>query len=98
MVPFNLQLELTNLLTTISAEQLDQLADETGFMRYQVRTFNRQSVVFVNIEEEPLSREKITGYSEEEVFSHDEIKVIAPAIRRYNSSRQLNFDQMAFDF
>jgi phosphoserine aminotransferase len=98
MVPFNFQLELANKLTTFSAEQLDQLADATGFMRYQVRTFNHRSVIAVNIEAEPLSPEEIIGYSEDETFTTDEVKSIAAAIREYNSSRQLNFDQMAFDF
>jgi hypothetical protein len=30
MIPFNLQLELANKLTTISVEQLDQLTDTVG--------------------------------------------------------------------
>lgn len=98
MVPFNLQLELGGRLTTLSAEQLDQLADEAGFMRYQVRTFNHRSVVCVNIEDEPLSPEEVIGYGEEEVFTIAEIKTIAAAIREYNNSRKLNFDQMHFDF
>jgi len=98
MVPFNLQLELGGRLTTVSAEQLDQLADETGFMRYQVRTFNHRAVVCVNIEDVPLSPEDVTGYGEDDVFTPEEIKVIAGAIREYCSSRKLNFDQMHFDF
>jgi hypothetical protein len=97
MVPFNLQLELANKLTTVSVEQLDQLADTAGFMRYQIRTFNQRSVVLVNIEDERLP-EKIVDYSEDEAFSWDEVKAIAIAIRNYNDSRKLNFDQMAFDF
>lgn len=95
MVPFNLQFELGGKLTTFSVEQLEQLADSQGFMRYQVRTFNQGSVIFVNIEDEP---DEVIGYTEEEVFTLDEVKVIAAAIRAYNASRQLNFDQMAFDF
>lgn len=67
-------------------------------MRYQVRTFNHRSVVCVNIEDEPLSPEEVIGYGEDEVFTLDEIKAIAAAIREYNSSRKLNFDQMHFDF
>jgi len=98
MVPFNLQLELANRLTTIAAEQLDQLADTASFMRYQIRTFNDNSVIYVNIEDGPLPMEEIIGFSEDEVFSLDEVKAIAAAIRQYNSSRNLNFDQMAFDF
>ncbi|HEK22068.1 MAG: hypothetical protein C0191_04700 [Mucilaginibacter sp.] len=98
MVPFNLQFELANKLTTISAEQLDQLADTSGFMRYQVRTFNHNSVICVNIEENSLEPEDVIGFSEDETFTLQEIKAIASAIRTYNSSRQLNFDQMHFDF
>jgi hypothetical protein len=98
MVPFNLQLELSGRLTTLSAEQLDQLADEQGFMRYQIKTFNHPAVIFVNIEDEALSGEAVSGYSEDEAFSSEEIILVATAIRQYNNSRQLNFDQMAFDF
>ena len=98
MIPFNLQLELQARLTTLSVEQLDQLADKTVFMRYQIRTFNEHSVVYVNIEDDPLDPEDIVGFSEEEVFSLDEVKTIAFAIREYNSRRKLNFDQMHFDF
>lgn len=98
MIPFNLQLELNAGLVTISVEQLEQLADQEGFMRYQIRTFNDRSVVYVNIEDEPLASPKIIGYSEDDVFSPDDVKAIATAIRQYNSSRKLNFDQMHFDF
>lgn len=98
MVPFHLQLELAQKLTTISAEQLDQLADEMGFMRYQVRTFNQSSVIFVNIEEDDSLTEINIGYSEEAIFSSDDVKAIATAIRQYHNSRKLNFDQIAFDF
>ena len=98
MVPFNLQIELNARLVTFSAEQLDQLADNAGFMRYQIRTFNHHSVIYVNIEDEPLEPEDIIGFSEDEVFSLDELRTIAAAIREYNSSRKLNFDQMHFDF
>jgi hypothetical protein len=98
MVPFNLQIELNARPVTFSAEQLDQLADNAGFMRYQIRTFNHHSVIYVNIEDESLEPEDIIGFSEDEVFSLDEVRTIAAAIREYNSSRKLNFDQMHFDF
>jgi hypothetical protein len=98
MVPFNLQIELNSPRVTLSAEQLDQLADETGFIRYQVRAFDHNSVVYVNIEEEPLSPGDVVGFSEDEVFTLDEVKTIAAAIRQYNSSRKLNFDQCTLTF
>lgn len=98
MVPFHLLIELQGKQTTLMIEQLDQLTDTIGFMRYQVRSFNHRSVIYVNVGEEPLEPEEIIGFSEEEVFSADEVKVIAVAIREYNSTRKLNFDQMHFDF
>ncbi|WP_428329692.1 hypothetical protein [Mucilaginibacter sp.] len=98
MVPFNLQIELHERLITLSAEQLDQLSDNLGYMRYQIRTFNHHSVISVNIEDDPLDPEEPLGFSEEEVFLADEVITIATAIRAYNNSRKLNFDQMHFDF
>jgi len=98
MVPFNFQLEFNDRQTSFSAEQLDPLADATGSIRYQVRTFNDSSIVFVNIEDAPLAPEDVAGYSLEDVFTLEQVHAIAQAIRDYNSSRKLNFDQMAFDF
>jgi len=98
MVPFNLQIELNARLLTFSAEQLDQLADNVGFIRYQIRTFNNHSVIYVNIEDDAPEPDDIIGFSDDEVFSLDEVRIIAAAIREYNSSRKLNFDQMHFDF
>jgi len=76
MVPFNLQIELNARLVTFSAEQLDQLADSAGFMRYQIRTFNHHSVIYVNIEDKSLEPEDIIGFSEDEVFSLDEVRTL----------------------
>jgi hypothetical protein len=36
MVPFNLEIELAGKTVTINVEQLDRLADEEGFIRYDV--------------------------------------------------------------
>jgi hypothetical protein len=98
MVPFHLQIELQSQTTTLMVEQLDPLADATGFMRYHVRSFHRGGVVFVNIEEGSLPAEEPVGYSLDDVFMFDEVISIAVAIREYNSGRKLTFDQMAFDF
>lgn len=98
MVPFNLQIKLNTRPVSFSVEQLDQLADSLGFMRYQIRTFNHHSVIYVNIENDPLEPEDIIGFSEDDIFSPDEVIAIAAAIRAYNSNRKLNFDQMNFDF
>ena len=114
MVLINLQLELNARQVKISAEQLDQLADEVGFMRYQVKAADRTTVVYVNIEDEqriPLTPqdaedyfetlqypEQGIGYTLDDIFTTDEAIAIAKAIREYNFSRKLNFDQMNFDF
>jgi hypothetical protein len=98
MVPLNLQVELHGQLLTISVEQLDQLPDAVGYMRYQVRTAEQRSVVLVNLEAEQLFPEENIGLSEDDVFTPDETSVIAAAIREYNSGRRLTFDQLTFDF
>lgn len=98
MVPFNLQLELSDKLTTISAEQLDHLADTSGFIRFQIRTFQDTAIVYVNVEADQLLPDDIAGYSDTDIFSVTEIAAIAGAIRQHCSDRTLNFDQMAFDF
>ncbi|WP_345947729.1 hypothetical protein ABDD95_12805 [Mucilaginibacter sp. PAMB04274] len=114
MVPFNLEFEFEGGHVAGTAEQLDQLADTAGFMRYQVIAGERRSVVCVNIEEGP--RQPVTardaedhyeavhypehdpGFSEDDVFTAEEVGVIVTAIRAYNDSRMLKFDQMNFDF
>jgi hypothetical protein len=98
MVPFNLQVELHGQLLTISVEQLDQLPDAVGYIRYQIQAADRRSVVLVSIEAEQLFPEDNIGLSGDDVFTPDEISVIAAAIREYNSGRRLTFDQLTFDF
>lgn len=114
MVPFNLEFEFGDGLVSGTAEQLDQIADAEGFMRYQITTGERRSVICVNIEEEPPRPltgqgaenyyeaihypEHTPGFSEEEVFNTQEIETIAAVIEDYNNSRRLKFDQAHFDF
>lgn len=89
MVPFNLELEFADGELACTAEQMDQLADTSGFMRYQVTTAKRRAIVFVNIEEEsqrPVTAqdaesyyeasyypEQVPGYSKDEVFTLEEV-------------------------
>lgn len=98
MVPFHLQIELSGRPAALMAEQLDQLADSDGFIRYQIRTFNHNTVVHVNVEDEAINPEKTIGFNEEAVFSQEEMTCISLAIREFNHSHRLNFDQMNFDF
>jgi len=114
MVPFNLEFEFEDRLVAGTAEQLDQLADTAGFMRYQVTAGERRSVICMNMEEEtqtPMTSpdaenhyesihypEQLSDFDEDEVFTPEEVGVIAAAIKAYNNSRALKFDQMHFDF
>lgn len=50
MVPFNLTIELQNIPCDLLAEQLDRLADEDGFIRFDVTCGERRSVIYVNVE------------------------------------------------
>jgi hypothetical protein len=67
---------------------MDQLADDAGFMRYQIRTFNQHSVMFVNMEALPLSPDFLIGFSEDDGFTPGEVKVISAAIRDEHSNRK----------
>ena len=114
MVPFNLEFEFEEGQVAGTAEQLDQLTDTAGFMRYQVVAAERRSIICVNMEEAPHQPvtaadaenyyeaahypEEVSGFSEDEVFSAEEISVIVAKIKAYNDSRNLKFDQMHFDF
>jgi hypothetical protein len=114
MVPFNLEFESGQDRVAGTAEQLDQLADTAGFMRYQVTVGDRRSVVCVNIEDIPPLpltpqdaenyyeaihySEHTSGISEEEVFTLEEISAITAEIKGYNDTRSLKFDQMHFNF
>ncbi|MEZ2338771.1 hypothetical protein AB6735_24185 [Mucilaginibacter sp. RCC_168] len=103
MVPFNLEIELENTAASASIEQLDRLADEDGFIRFDVTCCERRSVIYVNVENDvpPVTPQGAEAYfeavhypeqplafSEEEVFSRDEMQAIGHAIRKYN--RELN--------
>ncbi|CAM3800046.1 hypothetical protein MUGA111182_10375 [Mucilaginibacter galii] len=114
MVPFNLEFEFKEGQVIGTAEQLDQLTDTVGFMRYQIVAGERRSVICMNMEEEPPTPvtvpdaenqyeaihypEQLSDFDEDEVFTPEEVGAIAATIKAYNSSRALKFDQMHFDF
>lgn len=82
MVPFSIEIEWKDKAVSLVAEQLDNLADEEGFIRFDVRTAQRRAVIFVNIEEqvqfpvipqEPDSYVEAMQYPEQPgAFSFDE--------------------------
>jgi hypothetical protein len=100
MVPFHLELELENRLVTLTAEQLDRLADEDGFIRFDVRSSERRAVIHVNMEDQPVSfttaqdaeayfeavhyPETLPAFSTDDDFTADEVRLIAKTIRQYN--------------
>jgi hypothetical protein len=107
MEPFQLTAELTNKPVAITAEQLDRLADEDGFIRFDVSCDERRSLIFVNVGNDlPLLTpedaeayfqalyypEQVTGFSEEDIFSLEEVKTIAEAIRQCNRKLKTSSD------
>jgi hypothetical protein len=114
MVPFDIEVEIEDKSATASAEQLSQLADTEGFIRYRVTMGERASVVYVSIENELrqiITRqdaeayfeainypEQVFAYTEDDVFTLEEARIIGAAIRQYNRSQNLNFDQLDFPF
>lgn len=93
MVPFNLTIELQNIPCDMQVEQLDRLADENGFIRYDVRTENRRAVISVPVDE-PLNPGDINFdavQAIDEAFSDEEMVAIMKAIQDYNRELAVHF-------
>lgn len=102
MVPFQVAIELEEQPVSLLVEQLDQLADEEGFVRFDVRAAERRAVIFVNTEDNlkpPLTPQEAEVYFEaihypeqEAAFSFSgdftpaEVRLIGQAIREHNSA------------
>lgn len=109
MVPFNLEIEFAGKTETINAEQLDRLADEEGFIRYDVTEGMRRAVVYVNVEDQimPLeTKQDMDAYFEavhypenqptfsvDDDFSTAEVNIIANAIRQYDRKLRFMFNK-----
>jgi hypothetical protein len=108
MVPFNLEIEVEDLVMPASVEQLDRLADEDGFIRFDVTIAERRSVIHVNVENDlsiitPQDAEayfeavhypeQVSAFSEEEEFTKEEVVAIGKAIRSYNRELKINFNR-----
>lgn len=99
MVPFQIEIEWQNTLVNLIAEQLDNLADEEGYIRFDVRNARRGSVIFVSMEHQPPMLEdsqsqdshfeslyysqQYTAFSFDETFVAGEIVCIGRAIREH---------------
>lgn len=108
MVPFQIDLELAANPVNLTVEQLDRLADEDGFIRFDVTCGGRRSVIFVNVENDlPLVTpqdaeayfeaahypEQLPAFSIDEDFTPDEVQVIGNAIRQYNKKLRFSFNK-----
>jgi hypothetical protein len=108
MVPFNLEIDLGNNSESLLAEQLERLADDDGFIGFDVTCGERRSVIHVNMERDlPLATpqdaetyfeqvhypEQVNAFSEEDIFSHDEVQIIGKAIQNYNRELKLQFNR-----
>lgn len=95
MVPFDLVLTIGNVQVPVTAEQLERFAYVDGYTRYDVRTADRRSVIYVNVvDESPVT----PAYNEPEVFSAEECQVFAEAILQYNREAKVVFAQFLLDF
>jgi hypothetical protein len=87
MVPFHLDIELQEGPVGLEVEQLDYLADEEGFIRYDVRTEDRRAVISVPIEQ-PLNPEDVNFNAVQaidEAFCDEDMVTIMKAIQDYNN-------------
>lgn len=93
MVPFHLEVELNQGTVGLEVEQLDYLADEQGFIRYDVRTHDRRAVISVPVE--PLSNENEIRFEAvqaiNEGFCDEDMATIMTAIRLYNQQLSLYY-------
>jgi hypothetical protein len=95
MLPFELTLTIGNEEVPVTVEQLERFADVDGYTRYDVRTADRRSVWYVNVVDEgPV----VLAYDDPEVFTADELRTIAGAIREYNREAKVVFAQFLLDF
>jgi hypothetical protein len=109
MVPFNLEVELAGKPVIINTEQLDRLADDEGYIRYDVRKGKRRALVYVNVENQIMQLETVqdaeayfeavhypehlAALSIEVDFASEEIQIIANAIRQYNRKLRFMFNK-----
>ncbi|MEB0280694.1 hypothetical protein [Mucilaginibacter sp. 10B2] len=113
MVPFNLEVEMAGEQVLLTAEQLERFADADGFIRYDIRTGERHSVVQINVTYEPKIvtpqdaeaffeavnyPEQLPAYDEQDVFTPDELREIAAVIRQHNREEKVVFAQFLLDF
>lgn len=97
MIPFPIEIEWQNVPVSLLAEQLDNLADEEGFIRFDVRSERRRAVIFVSVEVLPLPptippdqennfealhyNHRTGPFSFDEIFTEGEVERIGKAIR-----------------
>lgn len=108
MVPFQIEIEWQHLPLSLLAEQLDNLADEEGFIRFDVREGARRAVIFVNVEAQPQIPamqdpenyyealhypEHPGAFSFDNTFAAGEIRLIGEAIRQQFTEQHFLPDQ-----
>jgi hypothetical protein len=106
MVPFSITIECQGSPMSLLAEQLDHLADEEGFIRFDLRSKQQRVVIFVKIEEQTqalaMSQDlessfealyypaRPYAFSFDETFAKEEVERIGKAIRAYFCSAHLS--------
>jgi len=95
MVPFILTVETENEPVVLTVEQLERFADVDGYTRYDVTAEGRRSVMYVNVADDaPV----VYAFDDQELFTPEECRNIAVAIRQYNNEARVVFAQFLLDF
>jgi hypothetical protein len=113
MIPFNLEVDMACEHVLLKAEQLERFADADGFSRYDIRSGERRSVVWINVNYEPQIvtpqdaeahfeavnyPEQLPAYDQQEIFTLVELGNIAAAIRKHNRESKVVFAQFLLDY
>ena len=110
MVPFNLEVELAGKPVTINIEQLDRLADDEGYICYDVTEGVRRAVIYVEVEDQSMPLETVQdaeayfealqypehppAFSTENDFASEEVQMVANAIRQHDRKLRLMFNKL----
>lgn len=98
MVPFEIEIELSDVPVSLQVEQLDYLPDENGIIRYDVRNGQRHAVIPVNMEADQAHPDFTfeAMQSIDESFSGEELLAIIKGIRDYNDQVRFPFNRLPF--
>ena len=95
MVPFILAIEVENEPLELTVEQLERFADVDGYTRYDVTAAGRRSLIYVNVTDDLPA---VYAFDDQDLFTPEECRNIAIAIRQYNDEARVVFARFLLDF